>query len=129
MRFMTLIKSAEKMTVGPPPSELFEAIARLGGEAQQAGVLLDTAGLMPTAAGACVRLRDGHIDTSPGPFGSDQEMVGAYAIFDVESKQDAIAWATRFMEAHRDHWSGWQGETEVRQLIDAPQTGKATRRG
>ena len=129
MRFLTLIKSAENMTVGPPPPELFQAIARLGGEAQQAGVLLDTAGLMPTAAGARVRLRDGEIETSPGPFGSDQEMVGAYAIFNVESKQDAIAWATRFMEVHRDHWNGWQGETEVRQLIDAPQAGEAARRG
>jgi hypothetical protein len=78
MRFMTLIKSAEK--VGPPPPELFQAIARLGDEARQAGVLVETAGLMPTAAGARVRLDGGQISTSEGPFGSGQEIVGGYAI-------------------------------------------------
>jgi hypothetical protein len=56
MRFMTLIKSAENLKTGPPPVELLQAIGRLGGEAAQAGVLVDTAGLMPTAVGARVRL-------------------------------------------------------------------------
>jgi hypothetical protein len=118
MRFMTLIKSAEHATAGPPPPELFQAIARLGDEAKQAGVLVETAGLMPTTAGARVRLDGGRISTSEGPFGSGQEIVGGYATFDVGSKQEAIDWAKRFMELHRQHWSGWQGETEVRQLIE-----------
>ena len=38
MRFMTLIKSAEDTNLGPPPV-LFQAIARLGDQAKQAGVL------------------------------------------------------------------------------------------
>jgi hypothetical protein len=86
-------------------------------------VLVDTAGLMPTAAGARVRLDGGHITTSEGPFGTGQESVGAYAIFKVGSKQEAIDWAKRFMEVHREHWRGWQGETEVRQLIEQPGAG------
>jgi len=24
----------------------------------------------------------------------------------------------RFMELHRKHWPGWEGETEVRQMFD-----------
>jgi hypothetical protein len=64
MRFMTLIKSAENSKLGPPPAELLQAIGRLGGEATQAGVLVDTAGLMPTAVGARVRLEGGKISTS-----------------------------------------------------------------
>ena len=59
MRFMTLIKSAENTNLAPPPPMLFQAIARLGDEAKQAGVLVDTAGLVPTAAGALVRLNAG----------------------------------------------------------------------
>jgi hypothetical protein len=127
MRFMTLIKSAESANVGPPPPGLFQGIARLGEEAKQAGVLVETAGLMPTAAAARVRLDGGQISTSEGPFGSGQGIVGAYAIFNVGSKQEAIGWAKRFMELHREHWSGWQGETEVRQLIEQPPAARAPR--
>jgi hypothetical protein len=125
MRFMTLIKSVEDATIGPPPPELLQAIAKLGYEATQAGVLVDTAGLMPTAAGARVRLEGGKISTSEGPFGSGQENVGAYAIFKVGSKQEAIDWATKFMAVHQEHWRGWQGETEVRQLFEQQPGGGA----
>ena len=128
MRFMTLIKSAEDTNLGPPPAVLFQAIARLGDEAKQAGVLVETAGLMPTAAGALVRLNGGQISTSEGPFGLGREIVGGYAIFNVGSKQEAIDWAKRFMELHRDHWSGWHGETEVRRMIE-PQPGAGAPRG
>jgi hypothetical protein len=127
MRFMTLIKSAEDTNLGPPPPVLFQAIARLGDEAKQAGVLVETAGLMPTAAGALVRLDGGQISTSEGPFGFGQEIVGGYAIFNVGSKQEAIDWAKRFMELHREHWSGWQGETEVRRMIEQRPSADAPR--
>lgn len=128
MRFITLIKSLEDSSGSPPPAELFQAIARLSLEAKQAGVLVDTAGLLPTVAGARVRLQGGQISTSEGPFGSGQEIVGGYAIFNVGSKQEAIHWATRFMELHRQHWKGWQGETELRQLMEAPQPDAETSR-
>ena len=128
MRFMTLIQSAEDTNLGPPPPMLFQAIARLGDEAKQAGVLVETSGLMPTTAGALVRLDGGQVSTSEGPFGFGQEIVGAYAIFNVGSKQEAIDWAKRFIELHREHWNGWQGETEVRRMIE-PQPGAGAPRG
>jgi hypothetical protein len=129
MRFMTMIKSAENLKAGPPPAELFQAIARLGGEAAQAGVLVDTAGLLPTAAGAVVRLEGGEISATDGPFAGDREVVGAYAIFNVQSKPEAIEWAKRFMDLHKEHWKGWEGETEVRQVIQAPGSGASDARG
>ena len=70
----------------------------------------------------------GQISTSEGPFGSGQEIVGGYAIFNVGSKQEAIQWAMRFMELHRQHWKGWEGETELRQLMEAPQPDARTSR-
>ena len=129
MRFLTLIKSAENAAFGPPPPQLFQAIARLGGEAARAGVLVDTAGLLPTSAGARVRLHGGQISTIEGPFGSGHDVVGGYAIFNVQSKQEAIEWAKQFMELHNEHWKGWEGETEVRQLIQAPDSGAGAVRG
>jgi hypothetical protein len=117
---MTLIKSVENSKSGPPPAVLLQAVAGLGGEAAKTGVLVDTAGLLPSAAGARVRVEGGRISTSEGPFASGDEVVGAYAIFNVSSKQEAIEWAKRFMELHREHWKDWEGETEVRQVFHVP---------
>ncbi len=129
MRFMNLIKSAENAKMGPPPAELLQAIGRLGAEAAQAGVLVDTAGLMPTMAGAVVRLEGGTLSTSEGPFAGEDRVVGGYAIFNVQSKQEAIEWAKKFMELHKEHWTGWEGESEVRQLIQPPASGAGPTHG
>lgn len=116
MKFMTLVKSAE--SAGPPPQPLMDAIAKLGEEAARKGVMVDMGGLMPSAMGARVRLSGGTITVTDGPFAESREVVGGYAVFDVPSKEDAIYWTTRFMEVHKEHWKGWEGETEIRQLFE-----------
>jgi hypothetical protein len=35
----------------------------------------------------------------------------------LKSKEEAIEGAVRFMELHKKHWPGWEGETEVRQIF------------
>jgi hypothetical protein len=34
----------------------------------------------------------------------------------VDSKEDAMKAAKHFMELHIQHWPGWEGEAEVRQI-------------
>ena len=46
-----------------------------------------------------------------------KEIIGGFAIFDLKSKEEAIAGAQKFMELHRIHWPEWKGETEVRQIF------------
>ena len=116
MKFMTLVKSSENS--GVPPQALMDAIAKLGEEAARKGVMVDMGGLMPSAAGARVRLSGGKITVTDGPFAEAREVVGGYAVFDVPTREDAIHWTTRFMEIHKEHWKGWEGETEVRQLFE-----------
>ena len=115
MRFMTLIKSSENS--GPPPQALMDAIAKLGDESARAGVLVDTGGLAPSAMGARIRLSGGQLTVTDGPFTEAKEIVGGYAFFEVASKEEAIEAARRFMELHRQHWPGWEGETEIRQVF------------
>jgi hypothetical protein len=117
MRFMTLVKSSEKS--GPPPKELIDAIAELGEEGTKSGFLIETGGLMPSALGARVRLSGGKVTVTDGPFSEAKEVVGGYAVFQVKSKEEAIEQTVRFMELHKRHWPGWEGETEVRQIFDA----------
>ena len=120
MRFMTIVKSAE--TSAPPPQALMDAIAKLGVEAAGKGVMVEMGGLLPTAMGARVRLAGGKLTVTDGPFTEAKEVVGGYAVYAVKSKAEAVEWAKRFMALHQEHWRGWEGEVELRQLYD-PQGG------
>src|SRR5712692_4310867 len=115
MRFMMIVKHAENQ--GPPPKQLMDAIAKLGEEAVKAGTMLGNGALGPTAAGARVRLSGGQITVTDGPFTEAKEVVGGYAQFELKSKQEAVEGAVRFMELHKKHWPGWEGETEGRQMF------------
>jgi hypothetical protein len=119
MRFMIMVKSAESAV--PPPMALMAAIGKLGEEAMRAGVMVETGGLLPSGMGARVRLSAGKLTVTDGPFAETKELVGGYAVYDLKSKQEAIDWATRFMQLHKEHWPGWEGESEIRQIFDAPQ--------
>ena len=125
MRFMTMVKGHD--AAGPPPQALIDAIGKLGEEATKAGKLIEMGGLYPTAAGARVRLSGGKITVTDGPFTEAKEVVGGYAVFEVKSKQEVIEDTVRFMELHKKHWPGWEGETEVRQLFEAPDSEAAKR--
>jgi hypothetical protein len=116
MKFMTMVSAAE--TNGPPPPALMGAIAKFGEEAMKAGVLVEQRGLHPSARGARVSVVGGKTTATDGPFAEAKELVGGYAVYDVKSKAEAVAWATRFMELHREHWPGWEGVTEIRQVFD-----------
>jgi hypothetical protein len=115
MKFMMIVKSAERS--GYPPKELMDAIDKLSEESAKAGTMVGGGGLGPTALGARVRLSGGKITVTDGPFTEAKEIVGGYAQFELNSKQEAIEGAVRFMELHKKHWPGWEGETEIRQMF------------
>ncbi len=114
MRYMVLLRAAQPDT--PPPADLMEAIAKLGQEATVAGALLDTAGLAPSASAARVRMAEGGLSVTDGPFTESKELI-SYALYDVRSKEEAVEWTARFMRLHRDLWEGWDGEAEVVKVL------------
>jgi hypothetical protein len=115
MRFMMLVKSTEKS--GSPPKELMDAIAKLGEEASKNGSMIESGGLAPSAMSTRVRLSGGKITAIDGPFAETRELVGGYAVFEFKSKEEAIESTLQFMELHKKHWPGWEGETEIRQIF------------
>jgi hypothetical protein len=66
------------------------------------------------------QLKNGKITVTDGPFAESREILGGYSIYDVPTKQQAIEWSRRFLQLHIDHWKGWEGEVEVRQMFEAP---------
>jgi hypothetical protein len=125
MRFMMLVKHDEKLS-GPPPKELMDALAKLGEEADKNGTRIASGGLAPTAMSTRVRLSRGQISTIDGPFTEAKEIVGGYAVLEFQSKEDAIEGAQRFMELHKKYWPGWEGETEIRPMLDPADCGAMT---
>jgi hypothetical protein len=113
MKFMMIVKSSEKS--GYPPQALMDEIDKLS---KQAGnTMIGGGGLGPTALGARVRLSGGKVTVIDGPFSEAKEIIGGYAQFELNSKQEAVEGAIRFMELHKKYWPGWEGETEVRQMF------------
>ena len=121
MRFMMMVKSTE--SAGPPPKALMEAMANLGEKNTKAGIIIEMGGLFPSVAGARVRLTGGKLTVIDGPFVEAKEVVGGYAVFEVKSKKEAIEHTLRFMQLHKDHWPGWEGETEIRQIFEGSDCG------
>ena len=113
MRFMMIVKAAENS--GPPPKAMIDAMAKIAEEATKAGEMIESGGLASTATGARVQLSGGKLTVTDGPFTEAKEVFGGYAIFELKSKKEAVERAVAFMELHKQHWPGWQGETEIRQ--------------
>ena len=65
------------------------------------------------------QLRSGAVVTvTDGPFTESKEVIGGWAILNADSKAEAVRVATEFMELHRKHWPGFEGESEVRPMFD-----------
>jgi hypothetical protein len=117
MRFMMMVKHPEGNNSGPPPKALMDAMDHIIQEAVKNGTMVITGGLASTAQSHRVRLSGGKISVIDGPFTETKEVVGGFAIMDFKSKEEALEAAKDFMDLHRQHWPGWEGESEVRQMF------------
>jgi hypothetical protein len=115
MRFMILVKSPENC--GPIPPACLEAIALAGEQTREAGALIESGGLASTSKGARVRLSGGKVTVTDGPFAELKEVVGGYGIVEASSKEEALKGAVALITLHQQHWPGWEGEVEVRQIL------------
>lgn len=119
MRYMMIVKGDENFDrSGPPPQALMEAIGKLGEEAAKTGKMVSMGGLRHTADGARIRLTNGKLTITDGPFTEAKEVIGGFSVMNLASKEEAIEEARKFMELHRLHWPQWNGETEIRAMYE-----------
>jgi hypothetical protein len=115
-RFLMMVRTDENNApAGGPSEELMQRMGTLIEEMSKAGVLVDTAGLLPSAQGVRVRQSDGKISVTDGPFTETKEVVGGYAIIQAKDKDQAVEWARRFVGIHE---AEWEIASEVREIFE-----------
>jgi hypothetical protein len=116
MRFLSIYKHAERNT--PPSQEEMTSMGKLIEEGMKAGYLLGTEGCLPSVKGARVRLTNGQVTVTDGPFTEAKEVVGGFALLSASSKQEAIEFVRKFLQVVGE------GECEIRELYEAPQAAR-----
>jgi hypothetical protein len=121
MRVMLIIKG-DPQPGAAPSKELLGAMGRYNDELKEASVLIDLAGLLPSARGKRVRLSGGDRAIIDGPFPQSKQLIAGYWILQVPSMDEAVEWAERFpFEAWSRIYPGEYGaevEIEIRQVFE-----------
>jgi hypothetical protein len=122
MRVMLMIKG-DPQPGAAPSEELLGAIGRYNDELKEGGVLVDLAGLLPSAMGRRVRLSRGNRSVIDGPFAESKQLIAGYWILQVKSMDEAVDWAKRapFEALSRIYPGeyGAEGEIEIRQVFES----------
>lgn len=118
MKYLGLIRHSESYRKAKRPIALMQAMGEFVKKSHEDGILVGTGGLQPSKEGTRVRLGNDEITVVDGPFAESNEIVGGWAILEVRSKEEAVRFATEFMELHREHWPGFEGECELRPMSD-----------
>jgi hypothetical protein len=105
-----------------PSEELLAAMGKYNDELKQAEVLIDLAGLLPSAEGRRVRFSAGNRTVVDGPFAESKKLIAGYWILQVKSMDEAVEWAKRapFEALSRIYPGeyGATGEIEIRQVFE-----------
>ena len=116
MRFLCLYKP-NKPEGTPPTQQEMAAMGKLVEDGFKSGKLLATEGCLPSSKGARIRQTSCKYTVTDGPFTESKELVAGMAVIRADSKEDAIEQVKAFLKVAGD------GETELRQLYEAPECG------
>lgn len=113
MKYMMLIHHDDDALAKASQKELWaeyaafnEALAKAGGSPGMR--------LQPASAATSVRVRGGKTDVIDGPYADTKEKLAGYFMIDVDSVEEAVAWAQRCPSVR-------YGAIEVRPIVDAKQ--------
>jgi hypothetical protein len=106
MQFFVYDPNFDPEAAGAPPTpEMMAEMGNFIGEAMQAGILVATGALQ--SHGTRLRLADGKFTVTDGPFIELKELLAGFALFEVDTLDEAIEWCKRFRKIVGD------GESEI----------------
>jgi hypothetical protein len=117
MKYLCLIYDSEKQLAGMPKSEsdafMGEYFAFTEG-IRQSGHYLGGNALQPVESATTVRVRNGKVSTTDGPFAETKEQLGGYYLIEARDLDDAVQVASKIPSARL-------GSVEVRPIVEFDQ--------
>lgn len=121
MRFMVIVKASKDSEAGVMPSEdMLAAMGAFNAEMVKAGIMLDGAGLKPSAKGVRIEIAGDKRTLIDGPFAETKELIAGYWIIDVKSLDEAIQWMMRVPQPHTGG-----GQVEIRPFYELEDFGES----
>ena len=102
MQYMLLIYGAESGFAGMSEEALQKMYAgymAVSKEMAEAGVMQGGAELKPVSSATTMRIRNGKVLTTDGPFAETKEQLGGYYLIDVANLDEALKWAAKIPSA------------------------------
>jgi hypothetical protein len=117
MKFLCLI-CAEKVMEQMPAAvaeKHFEDYREFTAAIRKSGNFVGCNRLLPPAAATTVRVRQGKVSTTDGPYAETKEQLGGYYVIEARDLDEAIGVAARIPGA-------WIGSVEVRPIAEDERT-------
>lgn len=108
-RYLVIHKATPASEAGRPPD-----LARLWQELTDEGVVVASATLTPSSRGKRLTWRGGQRKVVDGPFTESKEMLGGYAILELASLEECLAFSTTYAELLLTAADGLDVEIDVR---------------
>ena len=113
MKYIALLYGEANAGPAPGTAQFMEMLGEFRSATSamtDAGVLVDSSPLQPPQSATTVRVRDGEIELSDGPFAEIKEQLGGYYILDCEELDTAIRYVAMIPSAK-------YGSIEVRPVM------------
>lgn len=117
MKFLCLIRAEKVMEQlsAVDAARHFEDYRAFTTAIRHGGQLVGCNRLLPPATATTVRVRDGRISATDGPYAETKEQLGGYYLIEAKDREDAIRIAARIPGA-------WIGSVEVRPVAEDEET-------
>jgi len=113
MQYLCLIYDDEKLIDNLPPAERGAFFGEYGAftkDIKASGHFVGGDALQPVATATTVRIRDGKVATTDGPFAETREQLGGYYLIEAKDLDEALKIAARIPSAR-------YGSIEVRPIM------------
>ena len=115
MKYLCLIYESEKLYETMPKEEqdaVFGEYFAFTDGIRESGQYIAGEALHPVHTATTVRIRNGRISTTDGPFAETKEQLGGYYVIEAADLDEALAWAKKM-----PHVPGG-GSVEVRPIME-----------
>ena len=115
MKYLLLLYGDETRWENMSPEDSAEDMQRwsaFGEDLTASGAFVAGEGLAPTAAATTVRIKDGEVVHTDGPFAETREQLGGFYLLECPDLDAALGWAAKVPDL------GESGSVEVRPVMD-----------